>query len=42
MKVLGKFPEIHINPIYRDLLLVMVAGFLIAMAIVTIGFMIFH
>lgn len=42
MKVLGKFPEIQINPIYRDLFLVMVAGLLIAMAIVTIGFMIFH
>ncbi len=42
MKVLGKFPEIQINPIHRDLFLVMIAGILIAMAIVTIGFMIFH
>lgn len=42
MKVLGKFSEIHINPIYRDLLVVILAGVLIAMSIVTIGFMIFH
>lgn len=42
MKVLGKLPEIHINPIYRDLFIVMVAGLLIAMSLVTIAFMIFH
>jgi hypothetical protein len=42
MKVLHKLPEIHINPIYRDLFLVMVIGVLIAMALVSIGFIIFH
>jgi len=42
MKVLIKVPEIHIHPIYRDLFVVLTAGLLIAMALVTIGFMIFH
>jgi len=42
MKVLNKLPEIHINPIYRDLFVVLTAGLLIAMALVTIGFIIFH
>jgi hypothetical protein len=42
MKVSIKLPEIHINPIYRDLFMVMTAGLLIAMALVSIGFIIFH
>jgi len=44
MKVSVKLPEvhIHINPIYRDLFIVTTIGVLIAMALVTIGFIIFH
>ncbi|HEY5826608.1 MAG TPA: hypothetical protein VIT44_19710 [Cyclobacteriaceae bacterium] len=42
MKGLMKLPEIHINPIYRDLVVVMTVGLLIAMALITIGFIIFH
>jgi hypothetical protein len=35
-----KFHSPEINPIYRDLVMVILAGFLASMAIVTIGFMI--
>ncbi len=43
MKNLGKnlFPELHLNPISRDLLLVTGMGLLVAMAIVTFGVMVF-
>jgi hypothetical protein len=44
MKLVGKnlFPEIHFNPIYRDLLVVAGAGLLVAMALVTAAFMVLH
>jgi hypothetical protein len=29
-----------VNPIYRDMVIVVVAGFLVSLAIVTVGFMI--
>ena len=43
MKNLNKnlFPEIHVNPINRDLLVVLSMGLLAAMAIVTFGVMVF-
>lgn len=43
MKNLGKnlFPELHFNPIGRDLLVVTGMGLLVAMAIVTFGVMVF-
>jgi hypothetical protein len=37
-----KIPGIHIDPIYRDLLMVATAGVLIAIALISVGFMIFH
>jgi hypothetical protein len=44
MKAFGKviFPEVHINPIQRDLLLVLAAGFFVAVAIVSVGSFVFH
>lgn len=44
MKIVGKnlIPELHFNPIHRDLLAVMTAGLLVALALVSIGFMVFH
>jgi hypothetical protein len=42
LEVLVKLPDIHINPIHRDLAIIMTMGLLIAMAVVTIGFVIFH
>lgn len=43
MKNLSKnlFPEIHLNPINRDLLLVTGMGLLVAVGIVTFGVMVF-
>jgi hypothetical protein len=42
MKPFGKniFTDLHINPINRDLMLVMVSGLLVALAIVTVAVMI--
>jgi|GEM_PF-6682219 hypothetical protein len=42
MKLTLKQASFHINPIFRDLLLVTTAGALVAVAIVMVGFMIFH
>jgi hypothetical protein len=44
MKAFGKniFPDIHINPIQRDLLLILTAGFLLAAAIVGVASFVFH
>jgi hypothetical protein len=44
MKTFGKniFNEIHLDPISRDILVVMTMGLLVALALVSIGFMIFH
>ncbi|MFZ5999035.1 MAG: hypothetical protein ACOYW3_00870 [Bacteroidota bacterium] len=44
MKTFGKnlLGDIHLDPISRDILVVMTMGLLVAMAIVSIGFMIFH
>ncbi|MFZ5971916.1 MAG: hypothetical protein ACOYXA_10020 [Bacteroidota bacterium] len=44
MKLVGKnlLPEIHFNPIYRDLLVVATMGLLVALALVSVAFMIFH
>jgi hypothetical protein len=35
-------PGGHFNPIYRDLLLVTAMGLLVAFALVTVGFILFH
>jgi len=42
MKPFGKniFTELNVNPIHRDLLLVMLSGLLVALAIVTVAAMI--
>ncbi|CAN5466881.1 hypothetical protein BH09BAC3_BH09BAC3_16270 [soil metagenome] len=37
---LFKFYLLEINPIYRDLVIILVAGFLVSSAIVTVGYMI--
>jgi hypothetical protein len=37
-----KFSGFHIEPIYRDLIMVVCAGVLIAMALISVAFMIFH
>ena len=44
MKLVGKnlLPEIHFHPIYRDLLMVAAAGLFVAMALVTVAFMVLH
>jgi hypothetical protein len=44
MKAFGKtiFPEIHVNPIQRDLLLILMAGFCVAVAIVSVVSFVFH
>lgn len=44
MKSLTKhwIPWIHFNPIYRDLIVVAAMGLLVAFAIVTVGFILFH
>jgi len=44
MKAFGKFnfPEIHVNPIQRDLLLILTAAFLVAAAIVSVVSFVFH
>ena len=34
-------PELHVNPIYRDVIVVVTAGLLIAVTFVTVGVMIF-
>ncbi len=36
------FIKIHMNPIHRDLLLIMTAGFFLAMAIVSVVSFVFH
>jgi hypothetical protein len=40
MKLLFKFSSLGINPIYRDLTLVVLAGLMASMAIVTMGYMV--
>lgn len=44
MKAFGKivFPDLHINPIQRDLLVILTAGFLVAAAIVSVVSFVFH
>jgi hypothetical protein len=44
MKAFGKtiFPGIHVDPIQRDLFLVLAAGFLVAAAIVSVVSFVFH
>jgi hypothetical protein len=44
MKAFGKniFPGIHIDPIQRDLFLVLTTGFLLAAAIVSVALFVFH
>jgi hypothetical protein len=44
MKAFGKtiFPEIHVNPIQRDLLLILMAGFCVAVTIVSVVSFVFH
>jgi len=44
MKAFGKniFPDIHIDPIQRNLLLVLTTGFLLAGAIVVVASFVFH
>ncbi len=44
MKAFGKniFPGIHIDPIQRDLFLVLTAGFLLAGALVSVVLFVFH
>lgn len=37
-----KFYRPEINPIYRDIVLVMITGFLVSLVIVTLGMMIFR
>ena len=43
MKAFGKgiFPG-HIDPIQRDLLIVFMTGMLVAAALVSVGFVVFH
>ena len=42
MKTFGKniFSELNINPIHRDLLLVLISGLLVALAVVTVAAMV--
>lgn len=44
MKAFGKqiFPEIHVNPIQRDLVIVAVSGFAVAAAIIGVLSFVFH
>ncbi|HZY78105.1 MAG TPA: hypothetical protein VFE50_01185 [Cyclobacteriaceae bacterium] len=44
MKAFGKniFPDIHIDPIQRDLLLILTTGFLVAASIVGVASFVFH
>jgi hypothetical protein len=44
MKAFGKniLPDIHINPIQRDLLLILTTGFFVAWAIVGVASFLFH
>jgi len=42
MKVWNKLPEIHINPLNRDLIIVLAMGALIGVALVTIAFTVFY
>lgn len=42
MKAWSKRPDIHINPFYRDLLIVLTIGALIGMALVTVAFTVFY
>jgi len=44
MKAFGKIiiPEIHIDPIQRDLVLILAAGFFVAAAIVSVVSFVFH
>jgi hypothetical protein len=43
MKVLGKvFPHVHLDPIQRDLLVVLGAGFLVAVAFIVAASFVFH
>jgi hypothetical protein len=38
MKITTKLPEVRIHPIYRDLMLILTAAFMVAAALVTAGF----
>lgn len=43
MKVFGKFlPHVHVDPIQRDLLIVLGAAFLVALAFVGVASFFFH
>lgn len=38
MRITTKLPEVRIHPIYRDMVLVLAAALLVAVALVTVAF----